>query len=373
MRVLPDSQQGSTLALLRNWAVLAALLGLTACTAAGDGSGTIPPATAVTTTSIAATTTSSETASRTETLVAAGGLEYVSGDERFRGSHELVDVLVPPDLGGPWPVVLVLHGDPLFAGRQWSMPMAWELARQGRVVFVPDWGHTALEWRSQASLREQWDYLVAELRCAVAFTKAIAPEYGGDPDHITVAGYSAGGNAALMAAMSDLEPLDTCVTPGPAVDPQAAVSIEGDLLIGAPAWDQEFADDPETFYSLAPWRLLEPDDRLPVHILAAADTVGAERSLVGADPYTTFLATRHTDIDLIAELDEMDFLDDGIFSNLEAQEWAYRAFLDAGYETTWTVLPDSRHANIGDRNWAMSDQSWQLAVDAILDAESTAG
>jgi acetyl esterase/lipase len=320
---------------------------------------------------------SSTTDSSTTSVVAEGtvdpdvveNLVYHEGDQRFLASEGLVDVVVPAS-GGPWPVVVVLHGDPRFAGKRWSMPMATELAQEGRLVFVPDWGHTSSEWESEATLQQQWDSLVAELRCALLFAEATAVEYGGDPDHVTVMGYSAGGNAALMTATSDMEPLERCAASGPVVDPQAVVSIEGDLLIGAPDWDQEFADNPDTFYSFAPWRNLDEDDRFPIHILAAEDTLGAERSLAGADPYTTFLADRHTDIDLIAELDAMGVLDDDTFSNQEAQHWAYQALLDAGYQATWALLTDSHHASAGSRNWAMSDEAWQLTIDTVVNAEN---
>lgn len=246
------------------------------------------------------------------------------------------------------------------------MPMATELAGLGRVVFVPDWGHTTAQWQSEGTLREQFDSLVAELRCAVAAARATASDYGGDPDHLTVMGYSAGANAALMAAMSDIEPSEFCVVSGPGVSPQAVVAIEGDLLIGAPQWDQELADDPDSFYSFSPWRWLNTNDEFPVHILAVTNALSRT---TGSDPQGSFLATRHTDIDLIAELEGMGILDDGSLSSTEANQWAYQTLLDAGYTTTFALLSDSRHAMAGDRNWAMSDQAWQLAIDTVLNAE----
>lgn len=371
-RTKEPATEMKTMNRLWSWIICSALLVVAACGGAEEGGATTSESTPPTSASIRESTPTTP-APQSESFTVANDLVYMTGDERFRNGEELVDVLIPADSAGPWPVVVVLHGDPRVVGKRWSMPMATELATQGRMVFVPDWGHTSTQWQSEGTLREQWDSLVAQLRCAVVFAKSTAPEYGGDADHITVIGYSAGGNAALMAAMSDIQPTEACVTPGPGIDPQGAVSIEGDLLIGAPVWDQEFADDPEAFYSLSPWRLLDADDQFPVHILAAADTMGAQRSLAGLDPYSSFLATRHTDIDLIAELEELGILDDGVFSNLEAQNWAYRTLLDAGYEATWTLLPESRHANIGDPNWAMSDQAWQLAVETILNAEHPPG
>lgn len=285
---------------------------------------------------------------------------YHSGDDRFVGGDSKLHVVVPTS-DGPWPIVVVLHGNPSTSSNEWSMPIARAIGEQGRVVFVPNWGHTSTEWQSEGTWGEEGDLVVAEVLCAVAFAKATATDYGGDPDHVTVMGYSAGGNAALMAAMSDLDPLDACVVPGPGVEPQAVVILEADALLSSPVFDPAFADDPETFYAFTPWRNLDPDDPFPIRVLAA-DTrdVSAERSV---EDDRSWVDLRHVDITLEAALDAMGVFDDGVFTFLEGNEWTYQTLVDAGYDTTWVLLPDSRHT-------AMSPHAWQLTIDTVLNAEN---
>jgi acetyl esterase/lipase len=291
---------------------------------------------------------------------------YHSGDERFENAEQKMDVVVPTS-GGPWPVVVVFHGGGGGLSKEWSMPIARAIGEQGRVVFVPSHARTSVEWRSEATLREEWDLVVAEVRCAVAFAKTTAADYGGDPDHVTVMGYSGGGNSALMAAMSDHDPLEACVVSGPGVEPQAVVNIEGDVLLGPPYYDSAFADDPDTFYAFTPWRDLDADDRFPVFVVAADTRLSAERP-VGDD--RAWVDLRHVDIDLDGELDAMGVFDDGVFTNLEGNRWAYETLLAAGYDTTWMLLPDSHHASVNEADdWGMSPQAWQLTIDTVLNAE----
>ena len=292
---------------------------------------------------------------------------YHRGDERFQNAEQEMDVVVPT-AGGPWPVVVVFHGGGGGVSKEWSMPMSTAIGEQGRVVFVPTHAHTAVEWRSNAKLRQEWELVVAEVRCAVAFAKATAADYGGDPDHVTVMGYSGGGNSALMAAMSPADPLEACVVSGPGVEPQAVVNIDGDVLLGPPPYDAAFADDADTFYAFTPWRNLDPDDPFPVHVISVdTRTSGEERSV---EDDRSWVDLRHVDIDLDAELDAMGVFDDGVFTNREANEWAYETLVAAGYDTTWLLLPDSHHASGYEADdWGMSPQAWQLTIDTVLNAE----
>lgn len=288
-------------------------------------------------------------------------LVYHQGDDRFTGAAGLMDV-VAPVAKGPWPTVVAYHGDPSSVGRPWMLPMAEDLADEGRVVFVPDWGHTEYAWQREVSLVEQFDLLVREVRCAVVFAKAHAADFGGDPDHITVYGYSAGGNAALMAGLADTEPLEACAEAGPSVVPQAVVSGDGDVLLGAGIWDSRLADEPEAFYGFTPWRFVDGSPRVPVQIVAVENTYGPFERSVGEDPYTSMVADRHTDIDLVGELLAMGLLDDGAFSVRDSNEWAYQELLDAGYDVEWVLLPDSNHLSI-------SPEGRTLLIDTILQAE----
>ena len=65
----------------------------------------------------------------------------------------------------------------------------------------------------------------------------------------------------------------------------------------------------------------------------------------------------------------MGLLDDRVLSNRDGLEWGFRALSAAGYDVQWSLLPDSRHAMLTDRQWALSDESWELVVDAVVHAE----
>ncbi|MER5786333.1 alpha/beta fold hydrolase [Streptomyces mobaraensis] len=99
-----------------------------------------------------------------------------------------VDVHRPegPDAG--LPVVLLWHGTSP-DDRGVLAPLAREVAARGVVVAVPD-------WRADAP-----DAGRAALLGSLAWCRANAGAYGGDPDRIVLAGWSAGASAALGVAL----------------------------------------------------------------------------------------------------------------------------------------------------------------------------
>ncbi len=357
-------ERNTKLALTILCASVLAVAGCAADSGRGDAteSAAIASVRETTTTAVLSTTTQPTGTSGEASLVeVTKGLVYHEGDNRFENAEALIDV-VAPTTGGLWPVVVAFHGDPRFVGRSWMLPMATDIAGHGRVVFVPDWGHTAAEWRSENSLEADFDLQVREVRCAVAFARSRADDYGGDPDHITLYGYSAGGNAALMAGLSDAKPLEACAETGPGVVPQAIVSGDGDVLFGGPSWDTGFAEEPETFYAFTPWRHLDAPGAFPIYLASAENSVGPYDRTFGSDPYASFLADRHIDVDLIGELDAMGLLADGGFSLRDSNEWAYQAFLDAGHDAEWVLLLDSTHESL-------SSEGRTLLIDTVVNAE----
>jgi predicted esterase len=287
-------------------------------------------------------------------------LVYHQGDDRFNNAEGLVDV-VAPTTRGPWPVVVAVHIHNM--GRLSMLPMARDIADRGRVVFVPGWGLPDPRWLEENSLEAEFDLWVREVGCAVVFAKSHAAEYGGDPDHITLFGHFAGANAALMAGLAEPEPLEACVETGPSVVPQAVVSWDGPLLAMPPGDDGQLAEEPEAFYAITPWRHLDGSHDFPVYIATAENSERQyERRSFGSDPAASFIADRHTDIDLVAELDEMGLLDDGRLSLRDSNEWAYQTFLDAGYDTELVLLPDSTPGSV-------SAEGRGLVIDTVVHAE----
>ena len=156
---------------------------------------------------------------------------YMEPDDRFVDTAGLIDVYAP-DSGGPWPVVVVLHGHPGALSKSWSHNtlVASRAANRGRVVFSPNWGHLSSEYMTEAGRAAGGHTDVEQVRCAVAYAKQHAADYGGDPEHITVYGFSAGANNAMMAGFSNADLVEGCLAEGPPVTPQALVVADADTF-----------------------------------------------------------------------------------------------------------------------------------------------
>jgi hypothetical protein len=315
---------------------------------------TAPETTAVVTTeAVVSTTPGAIPTVMTEDLI------YHPSGEPFTAKSGLVDVIAPT-AGGPWPTVVVFHGDPRTATKTWHRTDAGQIAEQGRVVFLPSWGHTDPSAVSDLGLQSVWEMTVQELSCAVLFAQAHTEEYGGDPAHITLYGLSAGGNAVLMAGLAGVDPLKSCTVSGDPVRPQALVPIDADWTMGGD-WDTQIRENPEVFYALTPWRHLEGSQDIPIHVSVAENTGSYTRSVV-PDPATSWLSYRHPDIDLAADLDARGFLADGEFSLKESSEYAVEILREAGYKVTLVVLPGASHGSWGTAGTA-------AVVDTVLHAE----
>jgi acetyl esterase/lipase len=111
-------------------------------------------------------------------------------------SEQQLDVYVPPE-GQDWPVVVYFHGgnpthDPDL--RKIERPTAEAIAEQGVLVYVPTWNGMGPAGGSEESI------------CAIAFAHATAGDYGGDPERVMPAGYSAGGYSAVIHALIGHDP-----------------------------------------------------------------------------------------------------------------------------------------------------------------------
>jgi acetyl esterase/lipase len=115
----------------------------------------------------------------------------------------VLDVYAPAK-AGPWPVVVMLHG-----------PGWWDELREharkvsdlGFVVFVPIWGRGS----DDPPTYEQIAAIDSQASCAVAFARAHAADYGGDPATMIVFGHSGGAMVGAMVAFARPEPTAGCL------------------------------------------------------------------------------------------------------------------------------------------------------------------
>ena len=144
-------------------------------------------------------------------------------------AHRL-DVLAPRGGAEGAPVLVFVHGGAWTIGskEQQSLPMLYELASRGWLVVSCNY---------RLSPKATWPDHIVDVKRVLAWTKAHAATFGGDPARfLAISGNSAGGHLAALAALT---PHEAAWQPGfedadTSVD--ACVSIYGVLdLMGDPA------------------------------------------------------------------------------------------------------------------------------------------
>ena len=120
---------------------------------------------------------------------------------RFRAVLEQsLDVRAPDvETSAGWPVVVFAHG--LMQKKGDFAGLSEAIAAQGAVVFTADWpiysGESVLR-KNGAKLREMSE----SLTCALRFAHEHAADYGGDPDRVILAGFSAGAGTGSLVALA---------------------------------------------------------------------------------------------------------------------------------------------------------------------------
>ncbi|AQA04209.1 esterase [Mycobacterium sp. MS1601] len=108
---------------------------------------------------------------------------------------QLLDVWRRKDLTGPAPVMVFLPGGGWVHGSRILQGYALmsHLARLGWVCLSVDY---------RVAPQHRWPRHVQDVKAAIAWARAHAGEFGGDPGFVTVAGCSAGGHLAALAGLT---------------------------------------------------------------------------------------------------------------------------------------------------------------------------
>ena len=149
---------------------------------------------------------------------------------RYGDHPDQVANLHPPAAeGGPWPVVVLIHGGFWRAGwdRTLMTPLARDLAANGFLA----WN---VEYRRVGQQGGGWPGTLLDAAAAV---DALATVEQADAARVAVVGHSAGGHLALWLAARGRRTSEVPGAPRPAVRPSLAVSLAGvaDLVAGAEA------------------------------------------------------------------------------------------------------------------------------------------
>ena len=318
---------------------LTALLTLAAC----GGSGT------------ASTNSPAAAAGATPTAIAAQDLQIVRDvrymNQRAGWTPALLDVYAPKQ-GGPWPLVVMLHGGgaPRYSLTGWAV----KVAQRGAVVFVPDWGLTGTllpdpSTISPKRLRATSVQGHGDLAAVVRFARGSAARYRGDPAHLTLFGHSAGASEAVMEAFSGVAASKGGLEGMGSTVPESLVLFDPDLLLaGDPMWDEYLAADPAIFQVLTPWQYVDRPVGFTVTVIGSGDPALTRpaRHVWAKD---SWLAGRDPSGDLRRGLQKVGAFQGGRFVNDGALRLLVQRLRAAGDKATYVQLTDSTHTVLGDR------------------------
>jgi acetyl esterase/lipase len=110
------------------------------------------------------------------------------------GAPQTMDVYLPAS-GGPWPVLVYVHGGSWMKGdKAEAAGLGAGMTPQGYVV-------ASLDYRMYPAVK--FPGMIEDLKCAIRSLRAHAAEYNLDPQRIAVMGASSGGHLAALLGTSD--------------------------------------------------------------------------------------------------------------------------------------------------------------------------
>jgi acetyl esterase/lipase len=292
-----------------------------------------------------AETTTAATPTTTATVLATDNGVTVTKDIVYlemNGNEYLVDVYAP-DGNGPWPVVIALHGAPVFKDNVHTTVVAQAAAEAGMLVFVPNW---VAEWSALSA-----EFVRSEspvLPCALAFAQEEAAGYGGDSNRTVVYGLSAGATVGAQFVLGPTHsPTSGCVAQTPPMTPVGLVLGDAEYFHNSARWDTAFDIDLEEMQTIVA-ETVDPafwNADLPTRIRLWAAAGGSfPRSF--DDPWDNdgWFAQRDPDGTIRENLDELGELDDGVISYIDEGLLLATRLQQAGIDTTLDILPGGHGA-----------------------------
>lgn len=199
--------------------------------------------------------------------------------------------------------------------------------------------------------------------CAVAFARAHATEYGGDPQTLILFGHSAGAQIAGNIAFTDPVPTAGCpggTSRGPL---HALVAWDGDWGMIDPSWEGVLENNPSSWEIFTPITHIDSDTSLKVVLLASGVVGSYKRDLSDPAAAESFFELRGPGDFLRQQLENIGALDDGIVDIQEDQQLLYSVLEEQGNPVTLTELPGASHDSFG---IAMYDEALAVFVAAFV-------
>lgn len=146
--------------------------------------------------------------------------------------------VLAPEGGGPWPVVVALHG--LGGTGQDMVELAARLAKAGVVVFAPT-------YNTDLSTPQGLTRASDDIACAYQAARRAAPDYGGDlTQPVTAVGWSLGADFVVLGGLGPRTVGGTGRCPGDVPAPDVVVALSGCYY--------RFGGNPVTWFDdLADW------------------------------------------------------------------------------------------------------------------------
>jgi len=263
----------------------------------------------------------------------------------------VLDVYAPAK-AGPWPVVVMFH---MPGGGKGDLGKhARRVADLGFVVFSATWGAGgnpySYTYGAQVAVNSQ-------AACAVAFARAHAVEYGGDPATMIVFGHSGGANTAAMVAFARPEPTAGCLGGATLGAIDALVTWDGSWILSVPkgVHDPAVAADPRVLDAMTPWTYLPERGDLNVVVLVSEFPNGGDMNFdrkVG-DPWAadSWLPVRDPSGDLRRQLEANGAFADGTLDLAEVQELLFSILEAQGNPVSLDMMPGSTHLSLSDEGW----------------------
>jgi Carboxylesterase family len=346
--------------------ILALLVGLAALVVSCGGAetSTIGASASVTTqavtttvpatsTTVPATTSEATTTTTDETLQIQTdfGVPYVTRAEKL--GPAVINVWAPKK-PGPWPVVVMVHGGgkPMMPGG--VLPLSpMKVAQRGAVVFAPVWwrdvGISPSQVGNQADAKEfRAAFLdqISEIAAAVRFARANAVRYGGNPDNVTLFGFSGGATMAVPVALGGAPPAEGALAGAGSPVPESFVILDPDYLVADPAWGDLVAIDPSFMTVGSPFGYLGHPVDFPITVICSGDP-GLSREL--GDPWAkdSWLAVRDPSGDIRRGLEKLGALSGDQYTNESAGQLFAERLKTDGDRVTYIRLTDSDHNHTG--------------------------